>query len=50
MRNGKYVVNAENEDGSINGDISTEAKSIEEAKEIAWNDYVEDILNLFKKD
>lgn len=50
MRDGKYVVNAENDDWSIHGDITTEAKSVEEAKEIAWNDYVEDILNLFKKD
>lgn len=50
MRDGKYVVNTENDDWSINADITTEAKSVEEAKEIAWNDYVEDILNLFKKD
>lgn len=45
---GKYTVIAENEDGSINESIENDIETIEEAKAIAWNDYVDQVLQLFE--
>ena len=46
-RNG-YTINRE-EDSSRNVvDIATGVKTMEEAKAIAWKDYVDDVIDMFK--
>lgn len=46
--NGKYVLMAENEEGTINVTIGEGIETIEEAKAMAWDDFISDVLNLFK--
>ena len=43
-----YTVNREKDSGRNVIDIANEVKTIEEAKAIAWKDYVDEIEDLFR--
>ena len=45
---GAYVLTAENHEGTITTTIASNVKSIEEAKQVAWDDYAGQILQLFQ--
>lgn len=44
-----YTLNREEEGGRDIIDLATGIKAIEEAKAIAWKDYVDDIIDLFRE-
>ena len=46
-RNG-YTINREEDSGRNVIDLSTGIKTMEEAKAIAWKDFVDDVIDLFK--
>lgn len=46
---GLYAVAIMKYDGSNRAAIAVDIQTIEEAKTVAWNDYVNNVLNLFKK-
>ena len=46
-RNG-YTINREEDSGRNVIDLATGVKTIEEAKAIAWKDFVDDVIDLFK--
>lgn len=45
---GMYAVAIENFDGSGRVAIAVDIETIEEAKAMAWDDYVNEVLNLFE--
>ena len=48
MYKGKYALAAENEEGTINVTIGTGIETVEEAKNMAWDDFISEVLDLFK--
>ena len=45
---GRYTLVAENEEGTINEVIANDIETIEEAKTMAWDDFISEVLNLFE--
>lgn len=46
--NGKYAVSVDNTGDGFRSLLKDNIDTIEEAKAVAWNDYISDVMDLFK--
>ena len=47
-RNGKYAVSVDNIGDGFRTLLKDNIDTLEEAKTVAWNDYISDVMDLFK--
>jgi len=47
-KNGKYAVSIDSEGDGFRTILKNNIDTIEEAKAVAWNDYIGDVMDLFK--
>ena len=47
-KNGKYAVSVDSEGDGFRALLKDNIDTIEEAKAVAWNDYIGDVMDLFK--
>lgn len=48
-KNGKYAVSVDSEGDGFRTILKENINTIEEAKAVAWNDYIGDVMDLFKQ-